>query len=313
MNNFFDKRRPLVSVVMPAYNASSTILEAVQSALQQTLVDIEVVVCNDASTDDTLNILKSIQDPRLVVISNETNQGEGVTRDRAIDAAKGEWLAVLDADDVWENCRLEKMLSATQNEQHVMVFDDLLICHHTPKGLVPWRAMRGPRAFGSEGKDWVDVRTASWAGSYQFLIKPLIHANTLRNMGVKHSTIKFGADTEFFMKLIALGLKLRYVPGAYYHYRITPNSASANAKRIELMNGMLEKILPLFEQQPKVYRAIQGRIQYRKLLQYMRNGNILRVVEIFFNNPKVIPEFIHRAFRQMVYWVHRNLHSGSSR
>lgn len=298
---------------MPAYNAAGTIEVAIRSALQQTVTDVEVVVCNDASTDQTPQILQSIDDPRLVVLNNATNQGEGITRDRAIEAARGEWVAVLDADDVWDEHRLENMLAATNSEADVMVFDDLLICHHTPSGLVPWRKMRGPTAFGGTGDASVDVATESWAGSYQFLIKPMIHTDTLHSSGVRHSTLKFGADTEFFLRLIAGGLRLRYVPHAYYWYRITPNAASANTKRIELMNGMLESILPLFDQQPKVQQMIWNRIQYRKLLQHLKAGRIPQAIKIFWQNPRILMEFIHRSIRQTVYWGHRHLHSGSSR
>jgi|SRR5690554_969422 len=305
--------RPQVSVVIPAYNAAGMIEMAVESVLRQTVADIEVVVCNDASTDHTLQILQSIKDPRLVVLSNTVNEGEGVARNRAIAAARGEWVAVLDADDVWDERRLENMLAATNNETDVMVFDDLLICHHTSAGLVPWRKMRGSKAFNGNGKAPVDVAAESWAGSYQFLIKPLIHTNTLHESGVQHSTLKFGADTEFFLRLIAKGMRLRYVPGAYYWYRITPNSASANAKRMDLMNGMLESLLPLLERQPALQEAIRNRIRYRTLLQHLKAGRILDAGKIFWQDPRIFSEFIHRAVRQMLYLSHRRINSGLSR
>lgn len=305
--------KPKVSVVVPAYNAAYTIREAVLSALRQTMSDLEVVVCNDASTDETLSVLNSLHDVRLVVLTNPVNQGEGLSRDNAISVARGEWIAVLDADDIWDERRLETLLSATRGESDVMVFDDLLICHHTENGLVPWRAMRGVKAFNAQGRGVVDVPVADWARSTQFLIKPLIHAATLRESGVKHSTLKFGADTEFFLRLIAQGVRLRYVPKAYYWYRITPNSASANGKRMELMNGMLESLLPLFNALPSVQNAIRGRIEYRVFLQELKSGHIISAVKLVFSSPKIFLEFSYRAVRQVLYFAHRWLHSGSSR
>lgn len=308
-----EKKRPVASVVIPAYNAEETIEEAVLSALNQTEKNIEVVVCNDASTDKTLEKLESIKDSRLVILSNSENQGEGVTRDRAIAEAKGEWIAVLDADDRWDGIRLERMLNATHGETNVMVFDDLLICHHTPSGLVPWRPMRGAKAFGSDGKNPVNVTAAAWANSYQFLIKPIIHNDTLIQSKIKHTTLKFGADTEFFLKLVAYGLRFRYVPGAYYKYRIAPNSASANSSRIVLMNSMLESMLPLFEDQPEVQLAIKSRVQYRVIIQNIKEGRFVSALKVFLVNPKLLVEFIFRSIRQFVYFLHRKIHSGSSR
>lgn len=304
---------PRVSVVVPAYNAAGTVEAAVRSALGQTMEELEVIVCDDASIDETLCVLQSIHDPRLVIVNHETNQGEGAARDRAIMAARGEWVAVMDADDVWDERRLECMLDATRGEPDVLVFDDLLICHHTADGLVPWRSMRGRKAFRGNGESPVDVPPEAWAASYQFLIKPLIHAESLRRSRVRHTTLKFGADTEFFLKLIAHGFRLRYVPRPYYWYRITPNSASANEKRSDLMNGMLESMLPALSHLPKVQKAILRRIQYRVFLKELKAGRVLGAVRVGLSSPGVFLEFIHRAIRQAVYYGHRRLNSGLSR
>lgn len=310
---FDTNHRPRVSVAIPAYNAASTIKLAIESVLNQTISDIEIVVCNDASTDDTLQILKSIDDRRLIIISNLENSGEGITRDRAIEHCSGEWIAVLDADDVLDENRLEAMLLATKGERNIMVFDDLLICHHTTNGLIPWRHMRGRNAFNGNGKEPIDINPVSWALSYQFLIKPLFHADTLRALNIKHTTLKFGADTEFFLKLIAKGIKLRYLPEAYYWYRIMPNSASANKKRIELMNRMLESILPIFSDNIDMQNAIKHRIQYRLLLQNLKNLELNNVLSIICRNPGTLIELIHRSIRQFLYLIHRSLSAGSSR
>ena len=308
-----DFDRPRVSVAMPAYNAAETILAAVNSVFAQTMSDVELIVCDDASVDGTLDILKEIDDPRLVILCNSVNQGEGRSRDLAIAAARGEWLAVLDADDVWHERRLEDLLEATCDNHDVMVFDDLLICHHTPKGLTPWRPMRGDKAFGGDGVNSIDVPVSAWAASSQFLIKPIIHAETLRRTGVNHSSLKFGADTEFFLRLIASGVRMRYLPRAYYWYRITPNSASANSRRAELMNRMLTDLLPLFSNDLAMRDAIRSRIKYREFLYFLKRGKVFAAIKIVFESPRILPEFWSRSFRQALYLLHRKIHDGSSR
>src|SRR5512136_1039319 len=132
---------PNVSVVMPVYNGARTLMEAVNSVLKQTYSDFELIICNDASTDETENILNSITDDRVRVIHNRQNLGEGPTRDRAIEVGRGVWLAVIDADDAWAPERLEVMLQETEGSTDMMVFDDILRCHDTPSGMVPWHVL----------------------------------------------------------------------------------------------------------------------------------------------------------------------------
>ncbi|WP_017746882.1 glycosyltransferase family 2 protein [Scytonema hofmannii] len=102
---------PEISVIIPAYNAELTIGETIDSVLQQTFKDFEIIVINDGSQDRTLEILQSIQDDRLKVISYE-NGGLCVARNRGIARASGNFIAFLDADDVWTPDKLELQLAA---------------------------------------------------------------------------------------------------------------------------------------------------------------------------------------------------------
>lgn len=91
---------PLVSVVLPVFNAEKYISEAVASILAQSFTNFELIVINDGSTDNTLNILKSYQvDSRVILISRE-NRGLVESLNEGIDLASGEWVARMDADDI---------------------------------------------------------------------------------------------------------------------------------------------------------------------------------------------------------------------
>lgn len=96
---------PIVSVIVPAYNAETTIRQTLQSAFSQTVTDIEVIVVDDGSVDGTLRILRSIDDPRITVIEQE-NAGVGAARHAAVLQSSGLWLAFLDADDEWTSQKL---------------------------------------------------------------------------------------------------------------------------------------------------------------------------------------------------------------
>lgn len=99
---------PKVSVIMPVYNGEPFLLEAVDSILAQTYTDFELLVINDGSTDDTVAILQSYDDPRIMLIHNDGNLGLIATLNRGIDLARGEYLVRMDCDDISLPERLRK-------------------------------------------------------------------------------------------------------------------------------------------------------------------------------------------------------------
>lgn len=103
----------LVSVIIPAYNASAFIERTINSVIAQTHKNLEIIIVNDGSTDDTLEICQRfvLQDLRVSIISF-ANGGVAVARNRGIAAARGRYLAFIDADDLWHPTKIEKQLSA---------------------------------------------------------------------------------------------------------------------------------------------------------------------------------------------------------
>lgn len=99
----------LVSVIIPAYNAERFIGQAIQSVLDQTYTNWELVIINDGSTDNTAEIVKEFDDPRVTYIYQE-NRGLSAARNTAIRNANAEIIALLDSDDLWEPEFLEKMM-----------------------------------------------------------------------------------------------------------------------------------------------------------------------------------------------------------
>lgn len=91
---------PKVSIVLSVFNCEKYIKDSIDSVLLQTFDDIELIVVNDGSTDNTRSIISSISDKRLILIDNEYNEGIFVSRNRAILRSKGEYIAILDGDDV---------------------------------------------------------------------------------------------------------------------------------------------------------------------------------------------------------------------
>lgn len=118
---------PLVSVIIPTYNGSRFIKETVQSVIDQTYPNIEIIIVDDGSTDITPDILKSIKDTRITYIRQE-NTGVAKARNHGIDISKGDYIAFLDHDDVWLPHKLERqLLLFKKNPKVAMVYADTFI------------------------------------------------------------------------------------------------------------------------------------------------------------------------------------------
>ena len=105
------KNYPKVTVVIPAYNSQKYINETIESILNQTFSDFELLIINDCSTDNTLKILNSYKNEKIKIYSNEKNMGITPTRNRGFDLAKGEYITFMDHDDIAPSYKLEKQLS----------------------------------------------------------------------------------------------------------------------------------------------------------------------------------------------------------
>ena len=100
----------LVSIIMPSWNTGRYIAESIQSVLDQTYTNWELIIVDDCSTDDTDEVVESFQDSRIVFLHNETNCGAALSRNYAMRVARGEWIAFLDSDDLWLPEKLERQI-----------------------------------------------------------------------------------------------------------------------------------------------------------------------------------------------------------
>lgn len=112
-----NNQQPFVTVVMPVYNGEQFLLEALQSVFLQTFQNFELIVVDDGSTDATHTILEAFGD-RLTLIQQK-NAGHAAARNAAMRIAKGDWIAMIDADDIWHPTKLEEQIALT-NEVDVV-------------------------------------------------------------------------------------------------------------------------------------------------------------------------------------------------
>ncbi len=104
------KKCPLVSVIMPVHNGELYLEEAIQSILDQSYTNFEFIIIDDASTDRSLEIIKSYSDPRIQILINRNNLGHHKSRNNGLHVAKGKYIAVMDADDIAYPNRLERQV-----------------------------------------------------------------------------------------------------------------------------------------------------------------------------------------------------------
>lgn len=110
---------PLISVVMPLYNAERFLEKSVKSVLNQTFGDFELIIIDDCSKDGSLNIAENLAESneRIRIIKNPQNKGVAETRNNGIREARGKYIALLDSDDIWEETKLEKQIKLLEKEK----------------------------------------------------------------------------------------------------------------------------------------------------------------------------------------------------
>ncbi|MFI3328900.1 MAG: glycosyltransferase family 2 protein [bacterium] len=111
----------LISIITPLYNNEKYIKDTINSVLNQTYENWEMIIVDDKSNDNGFDIASAINDDRIILLSNETNLGVSKTRNKAIDIARGRYIAFLDSDDIWESNYLESQLN-------FMKFNECVAC-----------------------------------------------------------------------------------------------------------------------------------------------------------------------------------------
>ncbi len=130
-------KTPQVSVIIPAYNRADTLAMAVQSVLAQTFHDFEFIIIDDGSADDLAGALTSFDDPRLRLLTHERRRGAAAARNTGFAAARGDYVAFLDADDEWLPTQLAKQLAVMATAPPKVHASTTAFFLHRPRGPQP--------------------------------------------------------------------------------------------------------------------------------------------------------------------------------
>ena len=210
---------PTFSVLIPAYQAAETIGEAIESALEQTRPPVEVVVCDDGSTDD----LPSVLSPYLgrIKVVRQENRGGAAALNTALRLASGDFAAVLDADDAYLPRRLEALaqLGAARPDLDILAGD----AYFERDGQIVGR-IYDAREFPVD-----DQRRAilDWC----FLFNPAVRRSRLVEIGRFDASLRIGYDWDCWLRLILSGSRAGLVPEPLTRYRMVSGSLSDDRPR----------------------------------------------------------------------------------
>ncbi len=219
-----------ITVVIPCYNGSAHIARAIRSVINQIYKNWRLIVVDDGSTDNSVEIIHGLKDPRIKVIQQE-NKGVSAARNRGIKAARTEWVAFLDADDEWMPTYLQEIMGAASKFPDVVaIFTDYII---TPPGMAGLAHLpKSPILIKDYFSFVLGHRRGMWT-SCSVAKKSVLEQLGGFPMGVTH-----GEDLDTWARLSWTG-DLVCIPKALAIYNIdTPNSAM----KIPLKNRI--KILP---------------------------------------------------------------------
>ena len=214
---------PAISVIIPAYNSAKTILETIDSVLRQSFTDFELIVINDGSSDRTLELLATVDDPRLRVLSF-ANGGLPVARNRGIANSQGEFVTFIDADDLWTEDKLELQLAAlSQNSAAGVVYSWTTVMDEAGKSFYPGKSVSHAG----------DVRRQLLANNFIASgSNVMIRRTAIESVGEFEPTLTSAEDWDYWLRLALAGWEFAVVPKAQILYR---QSAGAMSSKIEVM------------------------------------------------------------------------------
>ena len=222
--------KPKVSVVVAVYNAEKFITDTINAVLNQTFDNFELILLDDCSSDNSIDIIKQFSDDRIHIFKNDKNLGISQTRNKLLKMAKGEYIAILDHDDICLPHRLEEQVNFLEKNTDIDMIGSWfeLFC---PKGAVWWR-----RFLVNLGWIWCHPLRPTifdaWKGNV------LMHPTMMfrREVFTKHNIYYReeytpAEDYDLVFQALEKGLNLANIPKVLLKYALHGNNLSIKAKK----------------------------------------------------------------------------------
>ncbi|MCK8600208.1 glycosyltransferase family 2 protein [Desulfoferrobacter suflitae] len=211
-----------ISVIITTYNHRDFILETLDSVFAQTLSEYEVIVINDGSSDDTEDLLLPLARAGRIRNILQDNSGPGAARNRGIAEARGEFIALLDDDDIWPPDKLQWQIAAIQKDSSIaVVYGFFESFGHPP-------LCRHPGNWGPDGWVLQEVYRRNWIKSPG---QTLIRASAVKRVGGFDTSIWGADDWDLWIRLAEIG-RFNYVPKLALLYRQHHSNASKDIMKM---------------------------------------------------------------------------------
>ncbi len=286
---------PRVSIVLPTYNLERYVGQAIMSVFAQTEPSFELIAVDDASTDATRDVIRSFDDARLRLLQVDRNGGQAAARNRAISEARGEWVAILDADDWWAPTRLERLLEAASRAGSSIVEDDCLLIEDGASH--PWATLHemrglhltGPRLVGPTEFVRVDLG----------LGKPMVRRDFLVQHAIAYDeSLRYVDDFLFALDCLLAGARILVVPEALYYYRAREGQTSSGRENLLLEHAAVAERLACDERvgpHPELAKALRqvarrdrAGVRYYELVRLLKSRRLLPAARVVLCSPNVL-------------------------
>lgn len=250
---------PIVSVIMPAYNGSSFISDSITSVLSQTFKNIELIIIDDGSSDETVEIIDKFKeiDNRVKLLQNDENQGVSYSRNRGIEISKGEWIAFIDCDDIWEKEKLELQLNYHEVKSADFIFTSVKYIDENGKYLKG--TFNVPMIV-----NYKKLKMQNYISCSSVLIKKSLLENIRMGKDDIHE------DYAFWLRILKKGTTAFGMPDKLLKYRLHPNSKSGKKlKTFKMTYGVFRYIgySPLVSFYYTLNHIIRSVFKYLKIHQ----------------------------------------------
>ena len=304
---------PRISVIMANYRGAEWLLAALGSVLGQTLAPFEVIVSDDASPDDSLALIRRMAagDPRIRLIEAAQNGGPGAARNRALDAARGDWLAIVDSDDILHPERFARLIDAAEASGADAVCDDLLYFPDPGgrSGLTLLDGSRPPMPLTPE----YFIKSASVGSGLTSLgyLKPMVRRAALADLRYDPA-VRIGEDYDLLLRFLLAGGKVQVLPVPYYLYRRHAGSIShrlSEARVAEMIANQDALAERGFALSPAVQAGLTARrtgltrdLRFEQLVAALKGRRPLHAAGLMLRDPGLLP-MLSRALRE--HWQNR--------
>lgn len=247
--------QPAVSVIMPTYNRADYLKKSIQSVLDQTFSDFEIIVINNYSTDDTLEVTKAFNDPRIKTINFKNEGIIAKSRNQGILQSTGKYIAFLDDDDLWCSNKLELQIKYLEcNPEFDLVYSRALIIdeHDTQKGL-----LIDPNNVKS-GQIFLDLLYENFIPILTVLIKKSVFDTV--GLFNEDPLMRAAEDYELWLR-ISLKSNVGYIDKPLALYRMHSSSVSMAINKPQLRQKTLQNVILNSVAPQKYFAEINSNIE----------------------------------------------------